>query len=270
MNLSRKIDFDNLHNVRDLGGMRSENGSVIRSGCLYRAGHLFGLSDADHDKLKELAGVVIDLRTDKEREEKPDEIIEGVSYVHIPIMDSLTAGVTRESDADEKIFAELAAKPKEAKQYMCKMYRAFAKVFAVSQYAGFIRLLLKTNDKGILWHCTAGKDRAGVASVIVEEILEIPRKDIIADYMMTNKYLETDIAYLIEFIKKQLDTDSMDDRALRYLLGAQEEYVQSYYEAIEEKFGSFLSFIKKGLGLTDEEIRSLREKYMVCEGKVQV
>ena len=38
--LSRKLDFDKLHNFRDLGGMRSEDGSDIKSGCLFRAGHL--------------------------------------------------------------------------------------------------------------------------------------------------------------------------------------------------------------------------------------
>ena len=68
--LSRKMDFDKLHNFRDLGGMRSEDGSDIKSGCLFRAGHLSELSDADKDRLKNLVGTVIDFRTDKERLEK--------------------------------------------------------------------------------------------------------------------------------------------------------------------------------------------------------
>ena len=260
--MSWKLDFEKLHNIRDLGGMKSNDGSVIRDGCFVRAGYLSELTDSDRNKLKDIVSTVIDFRSDQERVEKPDVVIDGISYIHIPIVDSLTAGVTREKDADKKIFAMLADKPVEAKKYMCEMYRGFATESAVAQYSRFIRLLFDKNDKAILWHCTAGKDRAGVASVIIEEILGIRREAIIADYMATNKYLEEDIVFLTDFVKKQLGTESnMADEALRYLFGAEEEYIGVYYETIDEKYGSFSGFIKDGIGLSEEEVILLKDKY---------
>ena len=262
-NISRKLEFDKLHNIRDLGGMKNRDGSVIKQGCFIRAGHLSELSDDDREKLKENVRTVIDFRTEQERSEKPDIELESISYIHNPIMDNLTAGVTREKDADKKIFATLAQKPTEAKKYMCKMYRGFVEDFAVSQYSKFIQSLIKPHEGAVLWHCTAGKDRAGIASVIVEEILGIPREDIIADYMSTNKYLEKDIAFLTGFVKKQLGTDSdLADEAFRYLFGAEEEYIQAYYDAVEEKYGDFETFIHKGLGLSDGDIDELRKQYL--------
>lgn len=260
--MSRKLDFEKLHNIRDLGGMRSSDGSVIRDGCFIRAGDLSELTDSDRNKLKDIVGRLIDFRSDQERLEKPDAVLDGISYIHIPIMDSLTAGVTREKEADKQIIATLADKPAQAKKYMCEMYRSFATESAVMQYSKFIRLLFDKNDKAILWHCTAGKDRAGVASAIIEEILGIPRDTIIADYLVTNEYLKEDIAFLTEFVKNRLGGGSdMADEALRYLFGAKEEYIEEYYGAIEEKYGSFPRFITDGLGLSGEDVILLKDKY---------
>ena len=260
--MSKKLEYDKLHNLRDLGGMKSQDGTVIKDKCFLRAGHLSELSESDREKLHSLVGMVIDFRSDKEREEKPDEIIDDICYKHIPIVDSLTAGVTREKDADKKVFATLAEKPAEAKAYMCQMYRGFAEEYAVGQYAKFIRELFDKHDKAVLWHCTAGKDRAGVASVIVEEMLGIPRNVIIEDYMATNKYLEADIVFLTKFVKQQIGSESdMADEALRYLFGAEEEYIQAYYEAVEEKFGNLRTFIKDGLGINDEELEMFKGMY---------
>ena len=125
-------------------------------------------------------------------------------------------------------------------------------------------MLIDGNDKTFLWHCTAGKDRAGIASVIVEEILGCSRKDIIDDYMSTNKYLESDIEFLTNFVKNQIGTESeMADEALRYLFGAEEEYIEDYYLAAEEKYGDFNRFIHDGLKLIDKEIDMMKKKYLV-------
>ena len=100
--------------------------------------------------------------------------------------------------------------------------------------------------------------------MIVEEILGCSRKDIIDDYMSTNKYLESDIEFLTNFVKNQIGTESeMADEALRYLFGAEEEYIEDYYLAAEEKYGDFNRFIHDGLKLIDKEIDMMKKKYLV-------
>ena len=101
--MSILLEFEKLHNIRDLGGMKAYDGQEIKSGCFIRSGHLAALTVSDKEKLSSLINTVVDFRSDKERLEKPDVVIDGVEYIHIPIIDSLTAGVTREKEADKNI-----------------------------------------------------------------------------------------------------------------------------------------------------------------------
>ena len=257
--MSRLLAFDKLHNTRDLGGLKTTDGHTIRSGLLLRSGRLSDLTSGDVKILSGIIRTVIDLRSDGERAQQPDIQIPGVENIHIPIVDSFTAGISREKEADQNLLQKLVLKPEEAKAYMCRLYRAFTADFAVGQYKRFLNLLLES-DGPFLWHCTAGKDRAGIASIIVEEILDVERQDIIDDYLKTNEYVEKDILFFTDFAKKQTGTGSvLSDEAVRYLFGAEEEYITAFYDAVNEKYGNMESFIRKGLGV-DKKL--LKEKYV--------
>lgn len=269
--MSTLLAFDQLHNIRDLGGEQTMDGRKIISGRLIRCGHLAELSEEDRTKLTTLVDTIVDLRTAGERDEKPDLKIEGTAYHHIPIMDSLTAGITREEEADQNVFTRLLLKPKEAKEYMCEMYRAFARNDqAISQYSKFLQLLMEPHARAVLWHCTAGKDRAGIGAAILEEILGVPREAIIADYLTTNIYLQTDIAFLTEFVKEQAgidkeqaeDSNGLADESLKYLFGAEREYIEAFYEEVDEKYGNYEGLVRNGLQLSPENIDRLKKLYL--------
>lgn len=247
--MSQQIIFEKLNNTRDLGGMKTGDGRIIRSGLLFRSGHLADLSSGDIEKLSGMIRTVIDFRSDGERAQQPDMQIPGVENIHIPIVENLTPGISREKEADQELFKKFLLNPAEAKAYMCGLYQAFVLDSAVSQYGKFLNLLLE-GDGPFLWHCTAGKDRAGIASVIVEEILGVGRQDIIADYLKTNVYIEKDVLFLTDFVKKQAGIDSVIvDESLRYLFGAKEEYITAFYDAVKQKYGNMESFIRDGLGV---------------------
>ena len=171
MSTSKLLVFEKLHNIRDLGGMAAADGRCIVSGRLVRCGNLSELSLKDRAAFTLLADTVIDFRTDEERIEKPDIELPGVRYHNIPILESLTAGITREKAADQSVFAKFGSEPAKARQYMCDMYHAFAKSdFAAAGYAQFIRLLMEPRKKAAVWHCTAGKDRVGIGGKTVWKI----------------------------------------------------------------------------------------------------
>ena len=258
------LSFEKLHNIRDLGGMAVADGRRIISGRLVRCGDLSEVSKGDRAGLTLLAETVVDLRTDSERREKPDVEIPGIIYHHIPIVDSLTAGITREKAADREVFSRLGDKPEKARQYMCDLYHAIAESdFAAGQYARFIRIIMQQRSKAVLWHCTAGKDRAGLAAAIVEEILGVGRDDVIDDYLMTNEYLKEDIAFLTEFVKGQAAPGgSIADEALQYLFGARQDYIEEYYNTINSKYGSFDNFLRDGLKLTPKDLLELQSMYL--------
>ena len=262
--MSGRILLDNLHNTRDLGGMRTADGRTIKSGRLIRSGHLFGASEHDMRALAGLAEVIIDFRTPGECREKPNPELPGVSYFHIPIMDSLTAGVTREKEADQKVVTRLGQDPEAARRYMCDMYKGFVSdPFAVSQYRQFADMLLTDRKKAILWHCTAGKDRAGFASVIAEEILGVERDAIRQDYLATNEYQKEDVDKLIDmFMGKERDSDPKRQEALGLLFGAREEYLDALYGQIGALYGDFEAFLREGLRIDDAKRDLLKKIYL--------
>ena len=263
---STLLAFETLSNIRDLGGMPADGGHTIRPGRLLRCGHLADLSDKDVGQLSGSVSMIIDFRSFEEQKRQPDREIPGAAYHHIPIVESLTAGITREEEADRNAIALLLFKPEEARQYMCNQYRSFAaSPLAVSGYAQFFRLLLEngSSDKAALWHCTAGKDRAGIGAVLVQEALGVPRGEITADYLYTRECLAGEIRFLSEYIKKEVGTDSpLADRSLRYLFGTEEEFLAVFYETVKEKYGSMEAFLEKGLGIREDERSALRSFYL--------
>ena len=263
--MSQLLPLENLRNTRDLGGMKTADGRCIRNGKLVRSGHLFGGSDADRNALGEMIDTVVDFRTPQEVEEKPDPPIPGVKFWHIPVFDSLKAGITREEESDAQVIQMMMRDHHKAKAYMCGIYTDFVSVpFEVSQYEKFVRLLLEPHEKAVLWHCTAGKDRAGFASVIVEELLGVDRAAIRKDYLKTNEYLENDIRGLIEmFYAMEGEENPEAELALRYLFGAREDFWDAVYAKIEELYGGFDGFISDGLHISAEEREALKEMYLV-------
>ena len=260
--MSKLLLFEKLHNTRDLGGMKTADGRTVQAGRLFRSGHLSDLTAADADVLSELIDCAVDFRTVKERTEQPDREIDGVKNIHIPVMENLTPGISREEESDKDVFSRYLDKPEDAKKYMCDVYQSFAGDYAVKQYRDFIRLLADSQGR-ILWHCTAGKDRAGIASALVEELLGVPRKEIIKDYLRTNEYIRHDVAFLTEFVKRQCGTDNPGaDESLHYLFGAEEDYIRTFYETIDEKYGSFEAFVREGLEVSMEMEEELKKKYL--------
>lgn len=256
------LEFDGMHNARDLGGMVTMDGRTIKKGRFIRCGHLHDASERDVIKLSEMVELVVDFRTDEEYGEQLDREIAGAKNVHLPVIDTLTPGVTREERSYEEVITDMLKVPEMAKAYMCDTYRKLVMSdFSRAQYARFVKLLLEPHDKAVLWHCTAGKDRAGMATAIVLEMLGVSRDVIVEDYLRTNEYLKNDITALKRFIKRRAnvaDDNAMADEALQYLFGADISFIESFYAAIEERFGDVNGFLRKGLGISEEEIKQLK------------
>ena len=262
--MSSKIPFEELNNTRDLGGMRTVDGREILGGKLYRSGHLYAASIQDRARLSEAVDLVIDFRTERERNEKPDPVIPGVENLPLPIIESLAAGVSRDAESDEAAFAMAAADPDKARAYMCRTYTGFVRSdFSVTQYQRFVQLLREPWRKGVLWHCTAGKDRAGFAAVLVQELLGVSRSDILEDYLQTNDFLAEEVQQLYTMLGARTSgLDERQEKALYYLFTAQEEYLAAVYTAIRERFGSFEAFAERGLGMGAAERELFRAQYL--------
>ncbi len=261
--MSRLLAFDSLNNTRDLGGMKTAGGKTIRSGKLIRSGHLANCSEADIARLIEMVDTVVDLRTPEEASQKPDRMIPGVRMLDIPIIDKLVAGVTREEEADH-FLDQLVTSQQLAMDYMCSIYvELVTNATAVSRYEKFLRLLMEPHPKAILWHCTAGKDRAGFGAILVEELLGVDRSDIIDDYLKTEEYLADDIKMLMQtYNLHNVERNRETELAVGCLFGARREFVDALYSEINALYGSFEGFVSQQLHITPEDIERLKELYL--------
>ena len=159
-----------IRNFRDLGGIKNSRGLVIPSGMLFRSANLSAAEPS------ELTGIstVIDLRTDIGRKRAPDHIPGNISYHIIPIFDEQAAGITRSASLDTV-------------PDMVNLYRKMVTEHQDAVHA--VLSIIFTHDfssGGVLWHCTAGKDRCGVITAYVLSALGVDKALIMSDYMLSN------------------------------------------------------------------------------------
>ena len=186
MRISREL------NLRDLGGISD----VIPQGLFLRSGKLSILTPAVCAKLCQRYNIqcVIDLRTPVEAAEFPDPLPEGVEYLQIPLLKDATVGISHETGSDPMtIVRNLRKHPEKLKEMIPDFPALYTEIvtdgYSRSQLDQVVETLRENADKGIttLYHCTAGKDRTGIASMALLKSYGIGNKEIIRDYMRTNR-----------------------------------------------------------------------------------
>jgi protein-tyrosine phosphatase len=249
----RLLLMDGSHNTRELGGYKTTDGKSVKWGMLYRSDKLSDISDTDQEYLQSL-GIkkIVDFRSKEEKTEDPDIIPEGINYIEMPVN---VDGAMR-----SKIEAVLKGETeKEVKSFLVDANREFVTSYT-DVYENFLRGLID-EDAPTLFHCTAGKDRAGFAAAITLIALGVSKENVIEDYMKTNAFTED----RIEEILNQIELMSLyqaDAEILRPLIGVERVYIETAFKTAEEKYGSLENFIRDGLNISDEDIQKLRNKFL--------
>ena len=260
----RFIPFEKICNVRDLGGLLTRDGRRIRKGKLLRAGGLNGASPADIEKLAGLVSLVADFRSVGETKERPDPEIPGARYWFLPAMQERAEGVERDRESDENSFRRSMEDPTVGMQFMIRFYEYIAvSEYMLGQQKKLLGTLLEPRDKAVLWHCSAGKDRTGTFAIILEEILGVPKEDIVKDYLLTNVGNREMVEQLIRVFASRPGMDPVKAvRPLHAMFDAQIENIQAYYRGIEREFGNVDNFLREGLGIDDETRERFKEMYL--------
>ncbi|MDB4850593.1 tyrosine-protein phosphatase [Gammaproteobacteria bacterium] len=249
----RLLPMDGAHNTRELGGYKTTDGKSVKWGMLFRSDKLSDISEADQKYLQAL-GIkkIVDFRSEEEKIEDPDIIPTGISYVEMPIS---VDGAMR-----SKIEAVLKGETdKEVESFLIDANREFVTNYT-NVYENFLRGLID-EDAPTLFHCTAGKDRAGFAAAISLIALGVSREDVIEDYMKTNAFTEDRIEEILSQIKL-MSLYQADAEILRPLIGVEQIYIETAFETAEEEYGSLENFIRDGLNISDEDIQKLRNKFL--------
>ncbi len=265
-----KYLLEGAPNARDLGGIKADGG-VIAKKRLIRSGVINQISDADVAVLKELGiCTVVDFRTDEERAQKRDRLIDGVGYVHCPIIEMKTDGISRdkpETEDEEAVRTvamarRLMKKHPDGRVQMRSLYPILAGTeHCISHYRVFFETLLKQESGALLYHCTMGKDRVGVGTALVLTALGVHRDDIVEDYMITNERCAEGTERLIESCRRY--TDSEAELEFIYELDrVDESFINAAFTAAEELCGSMDAYLENAMKLSKQDIARLRALYL--------
>lgn len=255
---SRKMIFEKIQNVRDLGGLETLDGRRISSGLLLRSANLGEATEADVKKLEEYGlAKVIDLRTVMERQEKPDIIPETVTYLPNPIFDESMLGISHEKETHEKQKQMLIPAMED-------LYRMIVTDEVCRRNLGKAAQSVMEHDfaeGSVLWHCTEGKDRCGLLTVILLSALSVERGLIVEDYLLTNEVnapkAEGYYQQMLAAGKAEAEAEAVKNAFL-----AKESYLNAAYAAIEEQYGDMDIYLREGLFLSAETISAFRQKVL--------
>lgn len=253
-----------VKNFRDLGGIPAADGKRVRYGKLYRSGHLAKIKPEVAERLRDKKGLrtVIDLRAPAELADKRDILPEGVDYFHLPpLSDEQNPAVTRKTGPS--ILSKIMKVEGGARAYLSDTYRTMVSSEpSLEALRKFIHTLIEEDDGAVLWHCTQGKDRTGVAAAALLLALGVDRDEIMRDYMRTNRSCRFKNFWI--FLGVTLVTLSVRTAySLNLLLSSQRDFLTAAFDEMDEVWGGTEGFLTDALGLTDDDIDELRSIYLV-------
>ena len=261
------IGLYDVQNARDLGGYKTIDGRTVKTGLLIRSGRLSNASKEDIHILKDLyhLNAVVDFRIIRERIDSPDVKIDGVTYYTLPLVDDkspMVGGVHKRSANNQNplsYFIEVIKQGHGKSDMYVKLFKS--ERFQKGMTSFFQILLNSDGEHSILWHCAAGKDRAGSAAALTLLTLGVDKETVLTDFDLSN------IAYN-EWIQKRLTQVSRITRdpeiltVVRSLSGVNVDYMRNAIDATILDYGSIENYLEVCMNVTKEDIVKLKDMYL--------
>ena len=253
-----QLDFAGGTNFRELGGYEADEGKHIKWGQIWRGIPTCKLTgEADRAKLDALGlRLILDLRSVEEAKKEPDYVPDGARLVQI-------CGLCAE-DGHEIAFApgdidKLMASAPEGYDVPRVLYRrmltgnkAFKELFRA----------LEAGETPILFHCSAGKDRTGVAAMLILLALGASDETICADYAQTNVCRRAEIEAVMQEHADEIAADPSCRNHYYRMAGVSPEAAPFVLDTIRSQFGSAENYLEAEYGLTPARLMRLRRMYL--------
>ena len=246
----REIKLQGAINFRDIGGYATKDGRHVKWGKIYRSAELSHLTEADLIKLRQLSlGYVADFRGPYEVKAAPDKLPATATWISLP------AGSEHTGDSN---YMKTLFQQAKGDSGLIPFYRNI--VPFKDRYAPlFTVLLLADKDSALLFHCTAGKDRTGIAAALVLYALGVDEATIVEDYVATNYYRRNENE---KAMKGMAQRYKLDEATARNLMSAKEAYIQATFDTIKSQYGTIDSYLEKVMALSKEKRALLQQKYL--------
>ena len=237
---TRTLTVDGLFNLRDLGGLRAGDRTVL-PGRVLRSDGLFRLTDTGREQLDALGvATALDLRDDAERAHQPSLVSDAVTVVPTPMFQGAAQSV-RDGISLEALYRDLLD--------------GFGENYAVA-----VRRLATHDERPVLVHCTAGKDRTGTVVALALSAIGVDRDEIIADYALTEQNLAG------QWVDAHIDMldrfgVAITPELMRLVGGSPASAMAETLDYVAERYGSARAYLL-GNGVTEAELAALERRLL--------
>ena len=265
-------------NLRDLGGLATIDGQRVRTGQLFRSGHL---SELDRAEAAILGGLglrtIIDLRRPSEVADFPTPDLDGVDRLWMSVSPedsefavaaNLLFGnqperVDTAEDSGFAVAANLLFGNQPEQVDIATMLEGYFRNTVTNRLDGYRPVFEAATDpdrQPLLFHCMGGKDRTGFVAGVLLRLLGVGQEEVMADYLLTNEILGDRMARRADQARQRIaqqsgvEPDQVDERHLegvRALLYTRPSFLQASFDAVTDKFGTWETFRRDGLGIDD-------------------
>ncbi len=237
------------NNFRDMGGLVCKDGKMIRHGKLIRSASLFDLSDEGKQMLDGLhIDTVLDLRSNEEIANKPDYVPLGSTYTHLPVFDNRKFDlVVVSKEQTDRVLALTGDGIEEMRR---QKYTVYAQMpFAKQTWNHLFSCL----DKGetILFHCSEGKDRTGMAAAVIEYCLGRTLPQIAEQYLLSNEYVKWHNRKT-QLLLRLLGKEKRLREVIQFCETVDMHQFNTAYTAAVKNYADFDDFLLKEYNITEE------------------
>jgi protein-tyrosine phosphatase len=247
----RRLPFEGVLNFRDLGGYRTAGGGRTKWGQVFRADSLHSLTPSDHASFEGLGlRVIYDLRTDREREQRPNAVIEAeeLRSVWLPLI------AANQLDSDS-----LAERLKDGEQFLLDVYQGMV-ANSARVFGELLSGLTKPDGLPAVFHCAAGKDRTGMTAAILLTVLGVSEDDVLDDYELTSRHRS---AQKRAEIISSLEHLGLGPEVAAGLLSTPRWVMETVLQSIRADHGSVEGYLLGPVGMSAPAIEDLRRLLVV-------
>jgi len=247
----RRLPLEKGSNFRDIGGYVTKDGKQVLWGKAFRSGAMPMLTEADYALISGLdLDSVVDLRSLEERALVDDKI------------DDRTGALFLSNDYSMKaLFAKLQKGDGE------NMYKGMEQLLAPQLRSLYRRIM--ADEGAVLYHCSAGQDRTGIATAVLYDVLGVDRETILKDYHLSTQWRRP------EWEMPEVDPkDYPDNPLVQYYASMPEDkrykaqplytpsgasHLAQFFTYLDANYGGSVGYMTKELGFSQEEIGKLRK-----------
>lgn len=250
---TRNVNIPGIQNFRDLGGYPSYPlKKRMRWGMIYRSAQIDSLECYSRKELKNIGiKTIIDLRSQSELDGQ-SPLQPGFNVVHIPIktgdMEDILKGIQQQKIKSDTVYRMVERMNRE----LVMNYR--------KEYRQMFDILLNPDNYPVVIHCSSGKGRTGIASALILASLSVNSDIIMEDYRLSNDYFNIPSASRYAY-----NLPARSQEAITTIYSAREDFLNAAKEEIERRYSDVDTYLQRGIGLSNEEIKKLQDILLVKE-----